>query len=278
MDGRDFIEEIQELTDLVWTDIKISPGTPGCFLKAYREELGVRIYYKISNYDSYRGVFGHECVNELIVSRLLSVLEIEHLEYQLIHARILVDGKETETYITRSVNFRRDDERKMAFDVFYDLNREEKESPLDFAVRMGWEKYVYQMIVVDYLICNRDRHGANIEILVDPQDRARPAPLFDQGLSLLFSCYGNMDSIRKFDVMEDRAVNNYIGSRSLEYNLGLLPKGERLFEGRLKKGDRERILAGLDTVSTGDHLGKIWDMIWGRWNRYVQVCHQESRL
>ncbi len=143
MDGRDFIEEIQELTDLVWTDIKISPGTPGCFLKAYREELGVRIYYKISNYDSYRGVFGHECVNELIVSRLLSVLEIEHLEYQLIHARILVDGKETETYITRSVNFRRDDERKMAFDVFYDLNREEKESPLDFAVRMGWEKYVY---------------------------------------------------------------------------------------------------------------------------------------
>ena len=79
MDGRDFIEEIQELTDLVWTDTKISPGTQGCFLKAYREELGVRIYYKISNYDSYRGVFGHECVNELIVSRLLSVLEIEHL-------------------------------------------------------------------------------------------------------------------------------------------------------------------------------------------------------
>ena len=38
-----------------------------------------RIYYKMSNYDSYRGVFGHESVNELIVSRVLDVLGIEHV-------------------------------------------------------------------------------------------------------------------------------------------------------------------------------------------------------
>ena len=66
MDGRDFIEEIQELTDLVWTDIKISPGTPGCFLKAYREELGVRIYYKISKTDKSLDTinsFTHSCPN-----------------------------------------------------------------------------------------------------------------------------------------------------------------------------------------------------------------------
>ena len=30
---------------------------------------------------------------------------------------------------------------------------------------MGWEDYVYQMLIVDYLILNRDRHGANIEVL-----------------------------------------------------------------------------------------------------------------
>ena len=48
-----------------------SPGTPGCFLKAYEEVNGKRLYYKLSNYDSYRGVFGHECVNELIVSRVI---------------------------------------------------------------------------------------------------------------------------------------------------------------------------------------------------------------
>ncbi len=43
----------------------MSPGTPGCFLKAYEEVNGKRLYYKLSNYDSYRGVFGHECVNEI---------------------------------------------------------------------------------------------------------------------------------------------------------------------------------------------------------------------
>ena len=52
----------------------MSPGTPGCFLKAYEEVNGKRLYYKLSNYDSYRGVFGHECVNELIVSRVMNVL------------------------------------------------------------------------------------------------------------------------------------------------------------------------------------------------------------
>lgn len=34
-----------------------------------------------------------------------------------------------------------------------------------------------------FLICNRDRHGANIEILSDEKEKARPAPLFVHGLS-----------------------------------------------------------------------------------------------
>lgn len=42
---------------------------------------------------------------------------------------------------------------------------------------MDWAVYVYQMLTVDYLICNRDRHGANIELLIDEEGKARPAPL-----------------------------------------------------------------------------------------------------
>lgn len=75
----------------------MSPGTPGCFLKAYEEVNGKRLYYKLSNYDSYRGVFGHECVNELIVSRVMDILRIPHVKYKLIHAQIIIDGKEQET-------------------------------------------------------------------------------------------------------------------------------------------------------------------------------------
>ena len=54
----DVIVEKQDMRYLDWAVRQISPGTPGCFLKAYEGELGKRIYYKLSNYDSYRGVFG----------------------------------------------------------------------------------------------------------------------------------------------------------------------------------------------------------------------------
>lgn len=269
----DLVKEIQDLKYLNWTDVKSSPGTPGCFLKAYEETNGERFYYKLSNYDSYRGVFGHECVNELIISRLLDIFDIEHLHYQLIHAAILIDGREIETYINKSANFRKSNERKIAFDTYYDLHKEPNESPLDFAVRMGWKEYIYQMIVIDYLICNRDRHGANIELLVDEKDNVRPAPLFDHGVSLLFSCYDNQNSIQKFDVMEDRVVQNFIGSKSLEYNLQLLPKDKNLFKRELCEEDKEKLLKDLDGILSSEHLAKIWDMIWKRWNRYVQICN-----
>lgn len=271
----DFIGELQDLRYLDWTDTKLSPGTPGCFLKAYEEMNGERFYYKMSNYDSYRGVFGHECVNEFIVSGLLDILQAEHLRYQLIHALICVDGHEIETYINRSANFRKERERKQPFDVFYELHRQQGENPLDFALRMGWGDYIYQMMATDYLICNRDRHGANIEILVDENEEARPAPLFDHGVSLLFSCYGDQGSIRKFDVMEDRPVQSFIGSRSLEYNLCFLPKNRKIFGGFLRETDQERLLGDLGSVLSEEHLDKIWEMIWGRWKRYVQICNQE---
>lgn len=171
----DFIQEVQDLKHPDWADKKISPGTPGCFLKAYEEKDGVRFYYKLSNYDSYRGIFGHECVNELIVSRLLELLGIPHLSYQLVHAELCINGQDEKGYVSRSENFRKKHEKKIAFDIYYEFYREKKESPLEFAIRLGWDRYIYQMFVVDFLICNRDRHGANIEILLDEKDEPRLA-------------------------------------------------------------------------------------------------------
>ena len=100
------IREKQDLTYLNWSKIRKSSGTAGSFLKATSELGGVKIYYKLSNYDSIRGVIGHESVNELIADRLLTLLGIEHLHYQLIHADILVDGKVLDTYVCASENFR----------------------------------------------------------------------------------------------------------------------------------------------------------------------------
>lgn len=144
-----------------------------------------------------------------------------------------------------------------------------------FAIRMGWELFFYQMMAIDYLICNRDRHGANIEILVDQDGKARPAPIFDHGCSLLFSCYGNLKSIEKFDVMEERVVNNFIGSRSLEYNLQLIPKGKKLFRGCLKETDKAVLLEGVESLLPFQHTEKIWSMLWERWNYFAQICYKK---
>lgn len=67
-------KEKQDLTYLSWSVYRNSSGTAGSFLKAYSELGGTKTYYKLSNFDKARGVIGHECVNELIVDRLLTIL------------------------------------------------------------------------------------------------------------------------------------------------------------------------------------------------------------
>ena len=60
------IHEKQNLSHLRWDVARKSSGTVGSFLKAYSDLGGAKTYYKLSNYDAYKGVVGHECVNEII--------------------------------------------------------------------------------------------------------------------------------------------------------------------------------------------------------------------
>lgn len=273
----DIIFDIQDMRYLDWAARKMSPGTPGCFLKAYEEVDGKRLYYKLSNYDSYQGVFGHECVNEIIVSRVMDVLGIPHVTYDLIHAKIVLDGRETETWISVSENFRKENEEKLAYDLYYDLEKEGNESPLEFAIRKGWGLYMYQMFCIDYITANRDRHGSNLEVLRNENDDStRMAPLFDQGVSLLFSTYGDEKSLENADVMKDFPVNNYIGSRSLEYNLSLIPQDFDLKINPLKPEDKDHILHGIENILSEKHMNKIWEMIWKRWCYFDKICNKKK--
>lgn len=260
-----------DLTYLEWSRIRYSPGTAGSFLKAYSELSGKKIYYKLSNYDSVRGVIGHECVNEVIVDRLLTLLGLDHLHYQLIHADILVDDVIQETYLCASENFRERDEDKQPLDMFYESERSEGEGKLDFCAHMGWSEYIWNMFVVDYLILNRDRHGANIEVLRNKKKKTyRLAPLFDHGLSLLCTCED--DKIDSFDVMEDRLVQSYLGSRSAQNNLELIPPDELPVFHPLRPEDKEYLMDGLDGIISQKRQDKIWEMIWRRWCYYEDFC------
>lgn len=267
------VREIRDMTYLSWAKIRNSSGTAGSFLKSYEEENGTKIYYKLSDYDAYRGIVGHECVNEIIVDRLLTLLGIEHLEYNLIHADILIDGKKYTTWLCASEDFKKRGESKIALDAYYSRERlSADESPLDFCIRCGWEKSIYEMLVVDYLILNRDRHGANIEVLRNASQRKlRLAPLFDHGLSLLCRCQ-DAEALEKENVMADKPVQSFVGSRSAYENLKLIPADKLPVLNSLKESDKETVVGGLEEALDQKWLDKIWDMIWERWQVYADFC------
>ncbi len=270
MSGR-FIKEKQDLTYLKWAHARSSSGTAGSFLKSESTLDGKKIYYKLSNFDSINGVVGHECINELIVDRLLTLLKVPHLEYDLINADIEVEGKLISTYLSASKDFKERGESKVALDDFYTANAFPGESHYDFCVRNGWKNYVDTMIAVDYIILNRDRHGANIEVLRNRRAHTmRIAPLFDHGLSLLYSCFSE-EEVEKFDIMEDRRCQSFVGGFSCLKNLKLIEDKHRVFSGRLARDDRAYILGDLDVVLPKVYLDKIWDMIFERYKRYESL-------
>ena len=267
------IKEKQDLTYLSWSVYRTTSGISGSFLKSYSELDGKKIYYKLSNFDKINGIVGHECVNELIVDRLLTVLGVAHLSYQLIHADVIVDSKIHEVYLCATEDFKKAGESKIALDVYKEKEAQQGETVLDFCTRMGWQEYIYQMLVVDFLILNRDRHGANIEVLRNSRNKTiQIAPLFDHGLSLLYSCI-NDNCIEAFNVLEDRRCNNYIGSKSTWENLKLIPADKLPQLKTLRESDRQIIMEGLDGIISQARQDKIWEMIWKRWCLYEDFCN-----
>lgn len=264
----------QDLTYLSWAKIRNSSGTAGSFLKSYSDLGNIKTYYKLSNYDSFHGIVGHECVNEIIVDRLLTILGIEHLHYQLIHADILINGQIYDTYLCASEDFKQKGESKIALDAYYQAEQLPGESPLDFCIRNGWEEYIYQMLVVDFLILNRDRHGANIEVLRDSKARTlRPAPLFDHGLSLIFNCHTE-DAVKNTVSMEDKPIQCFVGSCSAQENLHLIPHDQLPLMLSLKASDRDVLFEDLTPVLPELWQDKIWSIIWERWRYYEDLCNQ----
>lgn len=268
----DIITQLQDLTHLSWTEHRSSSGTSGMLLKAREGDGAQTTFFKMSSYDEYRGIYGHECVNELVAARLLKLLGFEHLPYRLIHAQVQLGSTQHVTWVSASQNFRKPGERKQAFDLFYSLNKQSDESPWDFACRMGWRRQIENMMLADYLIANRDRHGANIEVLRAKDGSLRLAPLFDNGLSLVFSAFGIEEAAAAFDPLADVQANNYIGSHSLQYNIEHFNVRPQV--NALRKSDKGHLLQGLDQVLPQAHMQAIWNMIWKRWQWYEGFCNR----
>ena len=249
-----------DIRSLVWSKTSGSVATDGVFLKTEMMIDGAMHYLKLSSYDSYRGIYGHETVNELVASRLGGLLGIDVPEGRLGRSLVKVDGREFETYVFSAKSFKLTESRE-SFESYYVAYRlSEKESPLDFCRRLGWDERIYLMFIFDYLIINRDRHGVNLEVLKN--NTIKLSPLFDNGLSFVCSCEDESD-LEKFDIYEDRPVNNFIGNKRLGRNLDLIDKNVRFNE--LAESDKGIIFNDLHGVLHERYFTIIWEIIWRRW-------------
>lgn len=267
----------QDLTHLDWSESATSSATGGSYLKARSGDGAEATYFKLSCYDEMNGVYGHECVNEVIAARLMGILYIEHVPYRLVHASVLIDGSSHETWLNESGSFRKRGESKISLARFYGLNRLENETRLEFCRRFGWTQEIQKTMLIDFLIANRDRHGANLEVLKGRDGTLRLAPLFDNGLSLYYSSF-NSAQVARVDPLQDVIANNFLGTRSLEQNLRhFVPATSPI--GRLSQAHKTEILDGLSPAlenaiegMSGEEFAEfLWRMIWERWCAYENL-------
>ncbi len=108
---------------------------------------------------------------------------------------------------------------------------------MTFVCDVAGKDILTKCIVIDYLILNRDRHGANYEILRNTREHSLTnCPLFDHGLSLMYSCMSDQD-IDKFDIMEDKDVMNFIGGYYVFDNLQIVEERKSFLSGKLQEKD-----------------------------------------
>jgi hypothetical protein len=251
-----------DLRHLTWKQSAGSVASDGVYLKAEQTVDGIKHYYKLSNYDVHRGVFGHEAVNELIAYRLGKALGFNVPECDLQKALVCVDNKEFEAFVYIAESFKPEKASREAFDKFYEQNlRDSDESPLAFCKRLDWTDDIYKMFIFDYLIINRDRHGANLEVFKNGGKIL--SPLFDNGVSFVF-LYAELDSdLETFDDLADLPVNNFIGTRSLRKNLGFIDK--KLQFNDLPADLEQQLFADLEDVLPERYYKKILNIIEKRW-------------
>ena len=253
---------VVDMRDVVWRKSVGSINTDGVCLKA---EIDGN-YLKLSGYDVQRGIYGMESLHEYIAMRVGQVLDFNVPDGNIKRALVCVEGEDYETVVFTSFTYKKPGYSRVAFEDYYAAYRtSNRETALDFCKRFGWADYIYKMFVFDYLIINRDRHGANLEVFKN--EKAFLSPFFDNGLSFC------LDAVTGFDPLLPRKVNNFIGKKGeqgLEENLSEINK--RLDFNRLRPEHFNEIFSGVDEYIEAHHQNKIWEILLGRWENVKDFC------
>lgn len=209
---------LEDLRDLNWSLSRTSSGTAGAYFKSQYNYKGAKYYCKLSSMDAKGIISGKESYYEIIARNICNALNIECLQYDLIHALIRLGSKEYDTFLCRSKDFKMTGERKISMETYCEINGAGQE-PLEFLMNSKFNIKIQEMFLLDFLIFNRDRHGANVEFLINGDGDVRMAPLFDNGISFFAPIDFSQEMMRAYDYNKCGPANNYLGSYDTRENL-----------------------------------------------------------
>lgn len=164
------------------------------------------------------GMAQQEPFNEVVASLVCSKLSIPHVEYQLMWE----NGKPYSV----CPNMTNDKEDLVsAYYIFSAFPQKAGVSAYDYFLscceKLGIpdaQQSLQQMMVLDYLICNQDRHFGNFGAIRDAVtlEWKGLAPIFDSGTSLWFDQYAS-----KIDALADAPAKPFAATHELQIRLAM---------------------------------------------------------
>lgn len=199
----------------------VNGSTPGSFPKA----CDSGIFYKANSYGAGE-FYGISAIQEVVSSRCLRESGIQCVLYTGDYARLLYDGKEHITYVSISMDFLHG-RTDMGLESCALMEGVHRDDAMQWAHSKGFGDWIDSMLVADFLVGNRDRHGSNIRLLSD----GTLGSLFDFNMTLFMP-----DGTSR---AHDFRTTNYLGGTMISQNLGYVqrfptlrePRWEVVFEG-----------------------------------------------
>lgn len=225
-------------------------------------------YLKLGSFSG-EHFYSREPLFEVLSSRVGQQLNLNVLKYELIPVKINIKGNQIITEASISTEYKKD-EKAIPIEKF--INPKE-----DWLLKLktyGLLNDFKSIVIFDYIICNMDRHGKNIEVLLNNTGKYRLAPAFDNSFTVLTYRYNQMlnKEFENYRYNDDTEVNNYLGNKTLEANLKLfkpLPK--------LRYLDREELFKGLGKTTTRTFRNNYFNFINERIRKYNEIANLLQR-
>lgn len=253
-----------DLTHVSWNVPTNFGSTDGSYLKTILSFNDSNYYLKASLFDVVDGFIGVESIIEWLAYHVGKRLYFNVLQQNIIPCTLCIDGKFCETVICISKDYRVGT-FKLPLGA-YVSSRNLRVNSIDDI--LGYDDYegLLELFVLDYIMCQRDRHSSNVEYLFDRKTgNIRLAPIFDNGIALTAPWVARKEMFTYENQMYVGPVNNFLGYKDLELNLKTFCKGNISIPDNVKFSD----LVSMVGPYIGSDLTSYWLQMLNRRYEYA---------